>query len=167
MLVSLLTEMLVTGYLTQSFELIINKFGIKVARLDFLGGDTSRVWALTTSPRVKIWEKDRIVSHDAPRFMLYYHCVRDTSWSLTFSTREVNIDRSARCGWFPNMFRFSSFCFWDYRVGLYSLSFKGEFQRYFDQEGFYMYFTDLSRTPLCARSHCKHKVQDSAIDKLR
>ena len=38
MLVSLLTEMLVTGYLTQSFELIINKFGIKVARLDFLGG---------------------------------------------------------------------------------------------------------------------------------
>ena len=62
-------------------------------------------------------DDDRIVSHDAPRFMLYYHCVRDTLWSVTFSTREVNIDRSARCGWFPNMFRFSSFCFWDYRVG--------------------------------------------------
>ena len=46
----------------------------------------------------------------------------------------------------PNMFRFSSFCFWDYRVGLYSLCFKGEFQRYFDYEGFYMCFTDLSRT---------------------
>ena len=60
---------------------------------------------------------DWIVSHDAPRFMLYYHCVRDISWSVIFSTREVNIDRSARCGWFPNMFRFSSFCFWDYRVG--------------------------------------------------
>ena len=23
-------------------------------------------------------DDDRIVSHDAPRFMLYYHCVRDT-----------------------------------------------------------------------------------------
>ena len=77
-------------------------------------------------------DDDRIVSHDAPRFMLYYHCVRDTSLSVIFSTREVNIDHSARCGWFPNMFRFSSFCFWDYRVGLYSLCFKGEFQRYFD-----------------------------------
>ena len=40
-------------------------------------------------------DDDRIVSHDAPRFMLYYHCVRDTSWSVIFSTREVNIDRSA------------------------------------------------------------------------
>ena len=82
--------------------------------------------------------------------MLYYHCVRDTSWSVIFSTREVNIDRSARCGWFPNMFRFSSFCFWDYRVGLYSPCFKGEFQRCFDWEGFYMYFTDLSRTTCAA-----------------
>ena len=108
--------------------------------------------------KLKKWCDDRILSHDAPRFMLYYHCVRDTSLSVIFSTREEKIDRSARCGWFPNMFRFSSFCFWDYRVGLYSLSFEGEFQRYFDQEGFYMYFTDLSRTPLCTRSHCKHKV---------
>ena len=55
-----------------------------------------------------------------------------------------------RCGWFPNMFRFSSFCFWDYRVGLYSLCFKGEFQRCFDWEGFYMYFADLSRTTCAA-----------------
>ena len=34
MLVSLLTEMLVTEYLTQSFELIINKFGIKLKKLE-------------------------------------------------------------------------------------------------------------------------------------
>ena len=95
-------------------------------------------------------DDDRIVSHDAPRFMLYYHCVHDTSWSVIFSTREVNIDRSARCGWFPNVFRFSSFCFWDYRVGLYAPCFKGEFQRCFDWEGFYMYFTDLSRTTCAA-----------------
>ena len=53
--------------------------------------------------------------------------------------------RSAQCGWFPNMYQFSSFCFREYRVRLYSLCFnKGEFQHYF--EGFYMCFTDLSRT---------------------
>ena len=34
MLVSLLTEMLVTEYLTQSLELIINKFGIKLKKLE-------------------------------------------------------------------------------------------------------------------------------------
>ena len=36
-------------------------------------------------------DDDRIVSHDAPSFMLYYHCVRDTSSSVIFSTSEVNI----------------------------------------------------------------------------
>ena len=35
-------------------------------------------------------DDDRIISHDAPRFILYYHCVRDTSLSVIFSTREVN-----------------------------------------------------------------------------
>ena len=39
------------------------------------------------------------------------NCVRGTSLSVIFSTRDVNIDCSARCGWFPNMFRFSCFCF--------------------------------------------------------
>ena len=34
MLVSLLTEMVVTEYLTQSLELIINKFGIKFKKLE-------------------------------------------------------------------------------------------------------------------------------------
>ena len=34
---------------------------------------------------------DWIVSHDAPRFMLYYHCVGDISWSVFFSMREMNI----------------------------------------------------------------------------
>ena len=34
MLVPLLTEMLLTEYLTQSFELIINKFGIKLKKLE-------------------------------------------------------------------------------------------------------------------------------------
>ena len=36
-------------------------------------------------------DEDRIVSHDAPRFMLHFHCVRDISWSVIFSTREMNI----------------------------------------------------------------------------
>ena len=36
---------------------------------------------------------------------------------------------SAPCGWFPNMFLFSSICFCEYQVSLYSLCFKGEFQR--------------------------------------
>ena len=36
-------------------------------------------------------DKDRIVSHDAPRFMLHFHCVRDISLSVIFSTREMNI----------------------------------------------------------------------------
>ena len=41
MLVSLLTEMLVTEYLRQSLELIINKFGIKLKKLE-------KRWARTT-----------------------------------------------------------------------------------------------------------------------
>ena len=41
MLVSLLTEMLVTEYLTRSLELIINNFGIKLKKLE-------KSWATTT-----------------------------------------------------------------------------------------------------------------------
>ena len=41
---------------------------------------------------------NRIVSHEAPRFMLYYHCERDISWSVFFSAREVNIAVLDRCG---------------------------------------------------------------------
>ena len=36
-------------------------------------------------------DEDRIVSHDAPRFTLHFHCVRDISLSVIFSTREMNI----------------------------------------------------------------------------
>ena len=75
-------------------------------------------------------DDDRIVSHDAPRSMLYYHCVRDIS-SVIFNTR--NEHGNAPCGWFPNMFRFSSFCFSEYKVSLYSLSFRGKFQRHFER----------------------------------
>ena len=79
---------------------------------------------------------------------------RDISWSVFFSTREMNIallDVDGFQTWFGSV-QFSSFCFWEHRVTLYSLCFKGEFQRYF--EGFYVCFTYLSRTKkyLCARS---------------
>ena len=57
--------------------------------------------------------------------------------------------RSARCVWFPNMFRFSSFCFWEYWVSRYSLCFKEEFQRYF--EGLHVFHWSVENY-LCARS---------------
>ena len=84
---------------------------------------------------------------------------RDISWSVFFSTREMNItllDVDGFQTWFGSV-QFSSFCFWEHRVSLYSLCFKGEFQRYF--EGFYMCFTCLSRTKkyLCARSQLSTK----------
>ena len=56
--------------------------------------------------------------------------------------------RSARCVWFPNMFRFSSFCFWEYWVSRYSLCFKEEFQRYF--EGLNVFHWSVENY-LCAR----------------
>ena len=47
MLVSLLTEMLVTEYLTQSLELIINKFGIKLKTLEKRGARTTHLALLS------------------------------------------------------------------------------------------------------------------------
>ena len=117
----------ISTYLKMFLVRFINRLAASHAVLPWFGGFffppvgalIRNIWLALKSAEVRSTgaDDDRIVSHDAPRFMLYYHCVRDTLWSVTFSTREVNIDRSARCGWFPNMFRFSSFCFWDYRVG--------------------------------------------------
>ena len=69
---------------------------------------------------------------------------------------------SAGCGWFPKTFRFRSFRFWEYWVSLYSLCFKGEFQRFF--EWLYMCFTDLPGTT-CVLGH-NYKVRDLATDKV-
>ena len=60
-----------------------------------------------------------------------------------------NEHRSARYVWFPNMFRFSSLCFWEYWVSLYSLCFKGVFQRYF--EGLHVFHWSVENY-LCALS---------------
>ena len=50
--------------------------------------------------------------------------------------------RSARCGWFPNMFRFSSFE--NIELGYIHCALKENFNVTF--EGFYMCFPDLWRT---------------------
>ena len=79
---------------------------------------------------------DQIISHGTPRFMSYYHCRRRWHIMISILQHARNEHRSVRWGWFPNMFRFSSFDFWECWVSLYSLCFKGDFQSYF--EGFYM-----------------------------
>ena len=101
-------------------------------------------WRHLTNPDVRL--------NSIPWCTSFHVILSLRTWHIMISNlpHARNEHLSARCGWFPNMFRFSSFCFWDYRVGLYSLCFKGEFQRCFDWEGFYMYFTDLSRTTCAA-----------------
>ena len=51
--------------------------------------------------------------------------VRDKSWSVIFCKREMNIVVPDVDG-FETLFVSRGFCFWDYRVGLYSLCFKVE-----------------------------------------
>ena len=51
--------------------------------------------------------------------------VRDKSWSVIFCKREMNIVVPDVDG-FETLFGSRGFCFWDYRVGLYSLCFKVE-----------------------------------------
>ena len=74
------------------------------------------------------------------------------TWHIMITTLQHarNEHRSARCVWFPNMFRFSSFCFWEYWVSWYSLSFEEEFQRYF--EGLHMFHWSVENYLMCARS---------------
>ena len=59
---------------------------------------------------------------------------------------------NARCVWFPNMFRFGSFCFWEYWVSWYSLCFKEEFQRYFEGLHMFHWCHWSVENYLCARS---------------
>ena len=117
-------------------------------------------------PSIGTCEEDRVLIlrkltelnvNKSPRFILYYLCVRDIGSRSVLFNSALAEHRSARCGWFPNMFQFSSFCFWEYRVRLYSLSFnKGEFQRYF--EGFYWCVSLICRELLVHSVATKHKV---------
>ena len=93
-------------------------------------------------------DDDRIVSHDAPRFMLNYHCARDISWSVFSSTHEMNtavLDVVSKHVSVQQLLLLR-----EYRVSLYSMCFKREFQCHF--EGFCTCFTDLSRTTCALRA---------------
>ena len=79
-------------------------------------------------------DDDRIVSHDAPRLGLYYHCVRDVIIYSTLSRRNHGV--------LSDLSEFRGFCFQEYRFSLFSLRFQGEFCRY--SEGFYLCFVGLS-----------------------
>ena len=77
-------------------------------------------------------------SNSIPWYTSFYVILSLRTWHIMISIlhHARNEHRSGRYVRFPSVFRFSSFCFWEYRVSLYSLCFKGEFQSYF--EGFYM-----------------------------
>ena len=90
------------------------------------------------------------------------------TWHIMITTLQHarNEHRSARCVWFSNMFRFSSLCFWEYNcIELadihcalkknFSVTLKG-----------YICLTDLSRTTCALGRNYKHKVWDSATDKV-
>ena len=94
-------------------------------------------------------DDDRIVSHNALCFMLYYRCARDISCSVFFSTHEMNTAVLDVVSKHVSVQQF--LLLREYRVSLYqepyclySMCFKGEFQCHF--EGFCTCFTDLSRT---------------------
>ena len=108
-------------------------------------------------PAIPDPDNDRIVSHDAPRFMLYYHCVRDISRSLHFSTRVMSIAVLDVYGFqtcfgstasaFENILSFELADFHCASKKNFSVTLKG-----------YMCFTDLSRTTCVLGRHYKHKV---------
>ena len=98
-----------------------------------------------------LWKKKLKTSNSIPWCTSFHVILSLRTWHIMITTLQHarNEHRSARCVWFPNMFRFSSFCFWEYWVSWYSLCFKEEFQRYF--EGLHMSHWSVENY-LCARS---------------
>ena len=91
-------------------------------------------------------DDDRIVSRDAPRLSLYYHCVRDVIIYSTLSWWNHGV--------LSHLSEFRGFCFQEYcRFSLYSLRFQGEFCRY--SEGFYLCFVEVQIS--CAESICERR----------
>ena len=86
--------------------------------------------------------KPAIASHDAPCFMLYYHCVRDISWSLLFSTRVMNIAVLDVYG-FQTCFGSAASAFENIELADIHCALKKNFS--VTLKG-YICFTDLSRT---------------------
>ena len=110
-------------------------------------------------------DDDRIVSHDAPRFMLYYYCVRDISWSVIFSTREMNIAVLDVDG-FETCFGPAASAFAIMEFAYIHCALKENFSVTLTKKGFYSCFTDLSRTTCALGRNYNHKVWDSATDKV-
>ena len=99
-------------------------------------------------------DDDRIVSHDAPRFMLYYHCVRDISRSLFFRTRVMNISVFDVYG-FQTCFGSAASAFENIELTYNHCTLKEHFS--VTLKG-YMCFTDLSRTTCALGRNYKHNV---------
>ena len=107
-------------------------------------------------------EEERIVSHNAPRFMLYYHCVRDISWSLLFSSRVMNIVVLDVYG-FQTCFDSAASAFENIELADIHCALKKNFS--VTLKG-YMCFTDLSRTTCALGRNYKHKVWDLATERF-
>ena len=97
-------------------------------------------------PAIPDPDDHRIVSHDAPRFMLYYHCLHDISWSLHFSTRVMSIAVLDVYGFQTCLVQ--QLLLLRYWVSWLSLCFKEEFQLYF--EGLHVFHCFVENY-LCAR----------------
>ena len=108
-----------------------------------------------------ITDDDRIVSHDASRLGLYYHCVRDVIIFFTLSGWNHGV-LSCLSEWITDLIAW--LCFQGYRFNLYSLRFQWEFCRY--SEGCYFRFVGLSRSTykLCGNHMQTKKTSSSPTD---
>ena len=100
-------------------------------------------------------DDNRIVSHDASRLGLYYHCVRDVIIYFTLSGWNHGV-LSRLSEWITVWIAW--LCFQGYRFNLYSLRFQWEFCRY--SEEFYFRFVGLSRSTykLCGKHMQTKKI---------
>ena len=121
------------------------------------------------SPRIcqheDIWPiqtYDWIVSHDAPRFMLYYHCVRDISWSVFFSMREMSIAALDEDG-FQACFGSAASTFENVELAYIHCALKEIFR--VTLKGFSCVRWSVENS-LVRSVATKHKVFDSATDKV-
>ena len=89
--------------------------------------------------------------------MLYYHCVRDISRSVIFSTREMNmavLDLDV----FETCFGPAASAFAIMEFAYIHCALKENFSVTLTKKGFYSCFTDLSRTTCALGRNYKHKV---------
>ena len=88
-----------------------------------------------------------------------------TSWSVIFSAREINIAVLDVDG-FEKCFGPAASAFEIIKLAYIHCALKENFSVTLTKEGFYMCFTDLSRTTCAFGPNYKHKVSDSATDNV-